>query len=61
MLSDYLFGIEARDPLSYGAVASLVLLVCLAASYAPARRVARVTPIEVLREEWSAGLFLDLP
>jgi ABC-type antimicrobial peptide transport system permease subunit len=51
LLSHFLFGVEARDLLTYGAVASLLLLVCLAAGTIPATRAARVEPMKVLREE----------
>jgi putative ABC transport system permease protein len=51
LLSHLLFGVEAGDLLTYGAVASLLLLVCLAAGTIPAMRAARVEPMKVLREE----------
>jgi putative ABC transport system permease protein len=51
LLSYYLFRIEPWDPLTYGAVGAFAMLVCLAASYIPARRVAGLAPMEVLREE----------
>jgi predicted permease len=51
LLSHFLFGVEARDRLTYGAVASVLLLICLAAGYIPAKRAARVAPMDVLREE----------
>ncbi len=51
LLSRVLFGVQAWDPLTYGAVTLLVLLMCLVASYLPATRAARVAPVEVLREE----------
>jgi predicted permease len=50
-VSRFLFGIEALDPLTYGAVCALVLAVSVAASYIPARRSARIDPVEVLRAE----------
>lgn len=51
LMSYFLFGIDARDPLTYGAVASLLFCVCLCASLVPAVRAARVAPMRVLREE----------
>jgi ABC-type antimicrobial peptide transport system permease subunit len=49
--SHFLFGIEDRDPVTYGAVIGLVLLVNLAGGYIPAKRAVRVAPMDVLREE----------
>ena len=46
-----LFGVDAIDPLTYGAIAALMLTVALAASLVPAIRAARVDPIESLRSE----------
>ncbi|NIM48224.1 MAG: FtsX-like permease family protein, partial [Gemmatimonadales bacterium] len=51
LISGFLFGVEAWDPLTYGAVASLLFIVCLVASYVPARRIARIDPMDVLRAE----------
>ena len=50
-LSRFLFGIEPSDPTTFGAVAALVALVCLLASYVPARRIAKVNPVQVLKAE----------
>jgi len=49
-LSSLLFGVRARDPLTFGTVAVL-LAGALAASYIPARRAARIDPMEALRHE----------
>lgn len=46
-----LFGIAPTDVPTYVASAVAVLLIAIAASYAPARRVARVDPIVALRAE----------
>jgi putative ABC transport system permease protein len=51
LLSGLLFGVQAWDPLTYGAVAVSVLVVCALASYAPARRISRVDPLKVLQAE----------
>ena len=51
LLSGFLFGVEASDPLTYVCVAALVVVVCLAASYVPARRITKLDPAEVLRAE----------
>ena len=47
----FLFGVSPADPLTYLAVASLIIIVCVAASYVPARRIAAVDPVEVLKAE----------
>jgi predicted permease len=44
-----LFGVGSTDALTYGAVVALVLVTTLAASYLPARRAARLDPVQVLR------------
>lgn len=46
-----LFGIGAGDPLTYAAVATLLGVATLAASYLPARRAAAIDPISTLRTE----------
>jgi ABC-type antimicrobial peptide transport system permease subunit len=49
-LSGLLFGVAPFDPVTYSAVAGLLLLVVGASSYLPARRIAKLDPAEVLRE-----------
>jgi len=44
-----LFGVGSADAVTYGAVIALVLVTTLAASYVPARRAARLDPVQVLR------------
>lgn len=50
-LSSLLFSVQPRDPASFAAVAVLLLLVGVAASYVPARRAASIDPMANLRAE----------
>ena len=51
VVAAFLFGIEATDPLTFGAVAALLLVVALVASYVPSRRALKVDPLTALRSE----------
>jgi len=51
LMRSLLFGVSAVDPLTFAAVALLVALVAVAASYIPARRAVRTSPINALRCE----------
>jgi ABC-type lipoprotein release transport system permease subunit len=50
-MSTLLFGVGPRDPLVFGVSAAAVAAVALAAALIPARRAARVHPMETLRAE----------
>lgn len=50
-LASFLFGIRSTDPLTFAAVALLLISVALGASYFPARRAARIDPVVALRYE----------
>jgi ABC-type antimicrobial peptide transport system permease subunit len=51
LLRKMLFDVQPTDPLAFTAVALLLLLVGLLASWLPARRAAKVDPVIALRAE----------
>ncbi|CAN5437287.1 ABC transporter permease [soil metagenome] len=51
LLEGLLFGISARDPLTYAGIAAVLALTGALASFLPARRAARVDPMVALRHE----------
>ncbi|MDY7095153.1 MAG: ABC transporter permease [Acidobacteriota bacterium] len=51
LLSSVLYGVESFDPLTFGTVIVLFLVVGLVATYVPARRVLSIDPNQVLRYE----------
>jgi putative ABC transport system permease protein len=51
LMASLLFGVSAADPLTFLAVALVLTIAALAASYIPARRAMRVDPMVVLRHE----------
>src|SRR5262249_9732759 len=50
LLASLLFGVKASDPLTFGAVAIVLTVIAVAATYLPARRAAAVEPIQALRQ-----------
>lgn len=51
LISGMLFGVKPTDPLTFGAVAIVLFGAAIAASYTPARRATRVSPLKALRCE----------
>jgi putative ABC transport system permease protein len=51
LMTSLLFNVSASDPLTYGAIAALLVLVTLLACWIPARRATKVDPLIALRCE----------
>ena len=50
LLESVLYEVEARDPITYGAVGLALLMVCSMATYLPARRALTISPAIALKE-----------
>lgn len=51
LLASMLYGVSPTNPLTFAAVAGLLVVVALAACYIPGRTATRVNPVEALRYE----------
>ena len=54
LASAHLYGVTASDPVTYAGGAAILILVSLAAGVLPVQRATRVSPLEILREEFQS-------
>jgi ABC-type antimicrobial peptide transport system permease subunit len=50
-LSSFLYGVSASDPLTFVAVATLIGIIGVIATFLPARRAANLDPLAALRSD----------
>jgi putative ABC transport system permease protein len=50
LMTGMLYGVRPTDPLTFGSVALLLIVIALFACYIPARRATRMDPMVALRE-----------
>jgi ABC-type antimicrobial peptide transport system permease subunit len=51
LVSSMLYGLKASDPLTLAGIGGLLILIALLAGLGPARRAARIDPVQALRHE----------
>jgi ABC-type lipoprotein release transport system permease subunit len=51
LLSEFLYGVKARDMLTIALVSSLLVAVTFVASYVPPRHATKIDPMQTLRQE----------
>ena len=51
LMGSMLFEVSPADPLTYAAASSALIVAALLGSYLPARRAARVDPVEAIRAD----------
>jgi ABC-type antimicrobial peptide transport system permease subunit len=51
LVESLLYGVSARDPLTFAGLAALLGCVALVATWLPARRAARVDPVTAIKSE----------
>ena len=51
LMKTLLYGVQATDPITFGAVSLVLVVVALTANYVPARRASRIDPLIALRHD----------